>query len=180
MKQRLNRAMPSAAMAVAILALGIALGGGAYAAAVKLKKNSVKTKTIKNKAVTEAKLADNAVSSIKLKDGAVTKSKLGACPSGTILFAGGCYETTARAADNLYNASKTCGSAGGRIPLAGELLAVRDQPGIDLGSNGANTGNWAAELVHNDASTIDDGGANSLNLAANVTNRPFRCVLPRG
>jgi hypothetical protein len=199
MKQRLNRAMPSAAMAVALLALGIAIGGGAYAAATKLKKNSVKTKTIKNKAVTEAKLADGAVSAAKIKDGAVgaakitdgavsaakisggavTSAKLGACPTGTILFAGGCFETTARAVTDWYTASNTCGAAGGRLPLATELMGVRSQPGIDLGSNGGSTGNWAGDMVANSGDTIDDTGAMSVSLPANVTSRPYRCVLPR-
>jgi hypothetical protein len=190
MMERLNRRMPHAAMLVAIVALIAAVGGGAYAAKVALKKNTVTTKSIKkaavttpkiaNKAVTSGKLADKAVTSGKLADGAVTSAKLGTCRTGTILFAGNCYETTARAADNLYDASRTCGTAGGRVPLAGELLAIASQPGIDLGSNGASTGNWAAELVHNDASTIDDSGADSVNLNANTTDRPYRCVFPRG
>jgi hypothetical protein len=177
--ERLNRRMPYAAMIVAIVALIAAVGGGAYAAKVTLKKNTVTTKSIKKAAVTTPKIAAKAVTSAKLADGAVTSAKLGTCRTGTILFAGNCYETTARAADNLYSASETCGAAGGRVPLTGELLAVRTQPGIDLGSNGS-TDNWAGETVHNDANAVADNGAISPNLPANVTNRPYRCVFPRG
>lgn len=49
--------MPSPAMIVALVALMVGLGGGAYAAKVKLGKNAVKTKNIKNGAVTEKKIA---------------------------------------------------------------------------------------------------------------------------
>jgi hypothetical protein len=53
-------------MVVAIVALLVGLGGGAYAAKLKLGKNAVKTKNIKNKAVTEAKIGDGAVTDSKL------------------------------------------------------------------------------------------------------------------
>ncbi len=54
---------------VALLALFVALGGSAYA--FHLGKNAVKTRNIKNGAVTEAKLANAAVSASKLAAGAV-------------------------------------------------------------------------------------------------------------
>ncbi len=54
---------------VALLALFAALGGSAYA--IHLGKNAVKTRNIKNGAVTEAKLAPGAVSASKLAPGAV-------------------------------------------------------------------------------------------------------------
>jgi hypothetical protein len=54
---------------VAVLALFIALGGSAYA--FHLGKNAVKTKNIKNGAVTETKLAQGAVTAAKLAPGAV-------------------------------------------------------------------------------------------------------------
>ena len=95
------------AMIVAILALCVATAGGAFAAAT-LKKNSVKTKFLKNGAVTESKLANGAVTSTKLGAGAVsskvsiirqtgqtitvpnTESRAGTitCPSGYQAIAG--------------------------------------------------------------------------------------------
>lgn len=51
---------------MATIAVFLALGGGAFAA-VKLKKNQVTTKVIKNSAVTESKLADSAVTEKKVK-----------------------------------------------------------------------------------------------------------------
>jgi len=172
---KLTRLRPSPAMVVACIALIVALGGSAYA----LKKNSVGTKQLKKGAVTTKKIKNGAVTNAKLGSGAVTSAKLPGCPSGTTLIRNDCWETTAHPADNLYDASKDCADRGGRVPMAGELLGVRDEPGIDLGSNGSMTANWAAELVHNEASTIDDTGANSLNLPANTTDRPYRCIISR-
>jgi hypothetical protein len=57
---------PSPAMVVAIIALLVGLGGGAYAAKIKLGKGVVKTKNLKNSAVTENKIANGAVTEQKL------------------------------------------------------------------------------------------------------------------
>jgi hypothetical protein len=61
--------------AVALLALFVALGGSAYA--FHLGKNAVKTRNIKNGAVTEAKLAGGAVTASKLAPGAVGSANVG-------------------------------------------------------------------------------------------------------
>jgi hypothetical protein len=63
-------------MVVAIIALIVGLGSGAYAAKIKLGKNVVKTKNIKNEAVTEAKIAGGAVTEKKIAGGAVTEAKI--------------------------------------------------------------------------------------------------------
>ncbi len=77
------RRKPSPAMIVAILALIVAMAGGAYAAALpknsvgpkQLKKNAVKTGKIVNGAVTSDKIANSAVTSGKIADKAVTSGK---------------------------------------------------------------------------------------------------------
>jgi hypothetical protein len=66
---------PSPALLVACLALFVAMGGAGYAA-LKLKPNSVKTKNLKNSAVTEAKVADGAVSTPKLAPNAVNTDRI--------------------------------------------------------------------------------------------------------
>ena len=66
---RLIRSKLTFANVTALLALFIALGGSAYA--FHLGKNAVKTKNIKNGAVTEAKLAQGAVTAAKLAAGAI-------------------------------------------------------------------------------------------------------------
>jgi hypothetical protein len=60
---------------VSLLALFIALGGGAYA--MTLPRNSVGASQLKKNAVTSAKLKNGAVTSAKLKNGAVISSKIG-------------------------------------------------------------------------------------------------------
>jgi hypothetical protein len=74
---------PSPAMAVAVVALFVALGGGAYAA-IRLPKHSVGTRELKSQAVTGGKLRDNAVTSAKVKDHSLLGRdfKAGELPSG--------------------------------------------------------------------------------------------------
>ena len=69
--------------ATALLALCVALGGVSYAA-VKLPKNSVGTKQIRNNAVAAKKIRKNAVNSAKVRDGSLLKRdfKAGQLPSG--------------------------------------------------------------------------------------------------
>lgn len=57
---------------VTVLAVLVVGGGGAYAAGVKLKNNSVKTSKIKDGAVTTAKIADGAATTAKIAGNAVT------------------------------------------------------------------------------------------------------------
>jgi hypothetical protein len=66
-----NRQMGRGAMIVAIVALCVGLGGGAYAATLTLKNKSVTTKKLKNGAVTTKKLKTGAVTGEKLAAGAV-------------------------------------------------------------------------------------------------------------
>jgi hypothetical protein len=75
MRKLVRGLMPSPALIVACVALFVAMGGVGYAA-LKLKPASVKTKTIKDGAVTESKLAGNSVSSGKVQDNAITSQKV--------------------------------------------------------------------------------------------------------
>jgi hypothetical protein len=63
----ITRHRPSPSMAVALLALGVALGGTSYAA-ITLPKNSVTSKQIKNGQVKGKDIGKNAVTSRKVKD----------------------------------------------------------------------------------------------------------------
>jgi hypothetical protein len=76
-----HKRRPSAALVISVIALFVALGGGAYAAA------KIDTSDIKGKAVTGAKINGDAIKSSKVKDGklkgkdlkdeTVSESKLG-------------------------------------------------------------------------------------------------------
>lgn len=77
---------PTPALIISLIALSVALGGTAYAA-VSIPKNSIGTKQLKNKAVTQAKLANGSVRSTKIKNGAVTASKLSSSAASAFLGA---------------------------------------------------------------------------------------------
>ena len=72
---RLRKVRVSPATVIAFVALVIALGGAAYAA-LKLPKNSVKSKNIVNGQVKAADLAKNAITAKNLKAGSVTGTAL--------------------------------------------------------------------------------------------------------
>jgi hypothetical protein len=72
---RVRLKVPSPAFVVSVVALIVALGGTSYAA-LSLPKGSVGTKQLKNKAVTNAKLASNSVGKADIKNGGVTASKI--------------------------------------------------------------------------------------------------------
>lgn len=80
------RHRPSPALVIAVLALFVALSGLAVAG-LKLPPKSVKTKNLKNAAVTEPKLANNAVTSSKIAAGAITKGKFTRSLTLTLDFA---------------------------------------------------------------------------------------------
>ena len=73
---------PSAALVIACLALGIALGGTGSAAVLNVPDGSVTTAKIKNGAVTTAKLKNDAVTVDKLAANAVTSGQV---KNGTLL-----------------------------------------------------------------------------------------------
>jgi hypothetical protein len=67
--------LPSPAFSLALLSLFVSLGGTTYAIAT-LPRDSVGTKQIRARAVTESELSNNAVISRKLANGAVTERKI--------------------------------------------------------------------------------------------------------
>lgn len=77
---KLSRFRPSPAMVVALIALFVALGGGAYAGVTL---NSIHSQQIKNGQVKNVDLANNAVNSAKIRRGGVTDSDLAPGISGS-------------------------------------------------------------------------------------------------
>jgi hypothetical protein len=97
--QRIKSHRPTPALVVAFVALFAAMGGFGYAA-VKMKPNSVKTKNIRNAAVTTNKIADGAVTTPKLAADTVAP-----------------YARNAGNAMNAVNADKLGGVAPGHCQL---------------------------------------------------------------
>ena len=71
----------SPGLVLGIVAVFIALGGGAYAA---LGKNSVGSKQLKKNAVVTSKIKKNAVTTAKIRNGAVTGAKVKVATLGTV------------------------------------------------------------------------------------------------
>lgn len=140
MQKRVPR--PSPAMVVAVLALCLAVGGTAFAA-VKLGKNAVKTKNIKNGAVKESKLAANAVTESKIAGNAVTESKIA-----------GSAVTEGKIANGAVSSDKIAGSAKslwvqmdiGGTSISGQSGGITVTPNgmgikvVNFGTNVANRG----------------------------------------
>jgi hypothetical protein len=100
MRQRLTFAN-----VISVIALFIALGGGAYAA-VALPKNSVGSKQIKKNAVTNAKIGKNAVTGAKVKDGSLTGTDINLTTLPKVGSATNADNAThAASADNASNAA---------------------------------------------------------------------------
>jgi hypothetical protein len=80
MKMSNLKGRPSPALVVSLIALFVALGGGAYAAkkigSNQIKNNAISAKKLKNKAVTTKKLMNESVGTNKLKDVSVNADKL--------------------------------------------------------------------------------------------------------
>jgi hypothetical protein len=161
---RKRAVMPSPAMIVAIIALIASLGGSAYAAK-KLGKNSVGSRQLKAKAVTGAKIANNAVNGAKVSNSslsgadidlnalgtvpaAVSSSQAGnantvsghpaACPAGTILIRGVCFDAASNpAVSTVQQAAEKCADKGGYLPDPLELSSAGGV--LNLGNNSVPT-----------------------------------------
>src|SRR5436190_5065181 len=111
---------PSPALVVACIALFVALSGFGYAA-IKLPKNSVGTKQLRNGAVTGKKIAKNVVTGTKVADDSLTgadvlESSLGRVPSA----ASATNATNATNATSATNAAKV-----GGLPASAFMRANR-------------------------------------------------------
>ena len=109
------------------IAVFCAIGGGTFAFAASLKKDSVGTKQIAKNAVKEAELAKNAVTQKKIAAGAVTDEKLGAISLTGDELADGSVATGKLAdgavtgpklADNAVTGQKVNESTLGEVPQA--------------------------------------------------------------
>lgn len=79
----MKRSIPSPAMAVALVALFMAMGGSAYAGA-KLTKNSVTNKTIKNNAVTGKKVKNGSITGADIKANSLTGTQINEATLGKV------------------------------------------------------------------------------------------------
>jgi hypothetical protein len=103
------------------------------------------------------------------------------CPSGTMGYAGACFETTARSAANYDTAAQTCGNLGRRLPTASELFGLRLVAGITLA--GLGTDAEMSSDMFRDATfgffvVEDDGDVYGHQGTFSTLENPYRCVAP--
>jgi hypothetical protein len=102
------------------------------------------------------------------------------CKSGTIKYGGVCYETTNRAAQNIYGAAAICGDAGGFLPSNLDLRsAAIAKASITL--DGA--GEWSSTEFYDDTNqwqgfVVFENGANVAN--DDISSFKFRCAYSQG
>ncbi|MEZ5102359.1 MAG: hypothetical protein R3C15_21670 [Thermoleophilia bacterium] len=120
MRQRVGRARVSPAMGVALVALFVALGGGAYAA-FELPRNSVTSRAIAPGAVRTADLARGAVTAPKLRRGAVTTEKLARGAVTAPKLAAGAVRTPALARGAVTAATLAPGAVTGAAVADGSI-----------------------------------------------------------
>ena len=151
---------PSPAMVVAVIGVILALSGNAFAIS-QLGKNSVGTRQLKSKSVTTGKIASDAVNGAKVAKGSLTGSDINlsalgvvpasvnathalsaeslgghaaACPSGTTLIRGICFDSASNpAVGSVTAAADACAARGGYLPSVLELFSTRSVLNLGTG-----------------------------------------------
>jgi hypothetical protein len=146
---------------VATIALFVAVSGASAFATTQLAKNSVGSRQLKSKSVTTGKIALNAVNGTKVANGSLTGadinlSQLGtvpsavsagsagnantvgghsaACPSGTTLIRGACYDSHSNpVVHGVEEATEACAIKGGYLPPPMQLYSAKSI--LSLGTN---------------------------------------------
>ncbi len=157
----------------------------------KLANNSVGTAKLRNNSVTSSKIntsgltvpnalhanaADTATSATTAANAIKVNGRNVGCAAGTVQFLGQCFETSTRAAADVFTASDTCKAAGGYLGDGFQLRSGRGGTPLTLDA----TGEWISLFYVNGATstaeTIANGGG-FLNVGT-LTTHPFRCVFP--
>lgn len=193
---------------MATIAVFLTLGGASAIAAGALGKNTVGTRQLKAKAVTTGKIANNAVNGAKVANRSLTGADINvaalgtvpnattaasagnadtvgghaaACPGGTILIRGVCFDAAANpVVATQAAAADACAAKGGWLPSPMELYAVRGI--LNLGTGVGYEHQYTNEVYANTAGSnystvvVDGEGA----ITEQGTNAPSRytCVYP--
>ena len=179
---------PSPAIVISVIAVIVTLTGTAYAA---LAPHSVSSRQLKPRAVTNAKLADSAVTGPQVakttvdgKDfnlsnfetvpaatsaGSAANSTLvtghpAACPGGTILIRGSCYDSAPLGPVlGVKAAAEACAARGGFLPSPAEALSLRGaiSLGDGTGTNSVFTDSFYKDTngVKEATTVVNDSGA---------------------
>jgi hypothetical protein len=145
---RVLRRTPSPAMVIALIALFVAMGGGAYAA-IKLPKNSVGTKQLKKNAVTSSKIKASAVKGSKVANNSLTgndilESSLAKVPSASSSDDAG-HATNADNAGHATTADKATTATTANGP--GTLPSGYSESGVWAAASGTSSGGTAVAEI---------------------------------
>jgi hypothetical protein len=203
-----SRRRPSPALIVAIVALVVSLTGTAWAG-LTLGKNSVGSRQLRSKSVTTGKIANNAVTGVKVAKESLTGediklSQLGkvpsaatadtagdastvgghgaACPAGTTLIRGICYDLSLNpAVADVFHAADACAAKGGYLPTTMELYSIRNV--INLGSGippdyTVADDYFAEPSSGSEYSTMAVDGSGTIVIITNKTATRYICAYP--
>ena len=179
---------PSPALVIALVALIAALGGSVYAAShingKTIKKHSIPGNRLKKNTLTGQQIKEKTLGTVpsaahanSADDATTVNGHVANCPSGTMRFAGACWETAARGPAEAAAAGQDCAHAGGELPGALALQAFAVQSGVTL----SNTDELSSDLAVNGATTeVALVKANGVITFTNITDNvhKYRCVLP--
>jgi hypothetical protein len=192
-------------MIVAVIALIASLTGTAFAA---LGKNSVGPRQLKASAVTTGKIANSAVTGVKVAAGTLTGTQINlealgtvpqaqsaaqaqnaatvgghsaACPQGTTLIRGVCFDSAASGpALTLQSASDACAAKGGYLPSPMELYSTRTvlNLGTGVGSDHQYTDEVYANTSGANYSTVVVDGTGAITEQSTATPSRYTCAYP--
>jgi hypothetical protein len=193
---------------VTILAFVVLCGGSALAAA-QLGKNSVGSRQLKAKSVTTGKVAPNAINGSKVQNGTLTGedinlSQLGtvpsattaasagnadtvgghsaACPAGTTLIRGTCYDSSAGPVVNsVEEAADACAAKGGYLPSPMQLYAARGvlNLGTGVGADKQFTDSYYYDATTDDhPSTVVIDGTGTIVQQSTTEPARYTCAYP--
>jgi len=191
---------------VATIALFGVLTGGAYAA-FRAPVNSVGSRQLKAKSVTQGKIANGAVTGGKIEAEAITganikMSDLGtvpsaasatnaanantvdkhaaSCPQGTTLIRGLCFEISSNEAPNLKAAAEGCAAKGGYLPTPMELYSTKGvvNLGDGIGTEKRFTDDVYSKVGEGKYSTIVIDGEGAMEEQEITQPARYNCVFP--
>ena len=195
---------------ISTLCLFLLLTGGSALAAATLGKNSVGSRQLRSKSVTTGKIASNAVNGSKVANGSLTGQDLNlsllgtvpsatsaasaanantvgghgaACPQGTTLIRGLCFDTQANAPVNsLKEAADACAAKGGYLPSPMELYSAREvlNLGTGVGSDHQFTDSYYYDPVGgaNPSTVTVDGTGAIVQHGVEGVPSAYTCVYP--
>jgi hypothetical protein len=160
----------SYANVMATMAVFIALGGGAYAAAVKT--NSVTSKSVKNNTLKGKDVKDNKLTGTDVDESTLKLT----CPAGTLMAAGTCIETAPRANLPFEAAMNACAAAGRKLPTPSEHRTFAQLPTVTI------VGAEHTGVYDTDGGTTHAlGQETGLSVSTDASfPRPFRCATGPG